>query len=71
MSDNTYPQPEVTEDEQRDLAAFIRAFFRSDRRRQAGALAMILVDATRLLKEVNEHRTARGYKPLDTYKPKM
>lgn len=67
----TYTRPEVTDEEQADLAAFIKAFFRSDRRHQAGALALILVECTRLIKEVNEHRIARGYKPLDTFKPKM
>lgn len=71
MTVTPYERPEVTEEEQETLAMFIKSFFRADRRRQAGALAIILVEVTRLLKEVNEHRTARGYKPLDVFKPKI
>ncbi len=70
VSPEKYERPEVTEDEKEKLTRHARrmAAVKDDRLRLAYFVA-ICVENARLVREVNEHRAARGYEPLPVYDP--
>jgi len=65
-----YIRPDLTEEEQVKLALVARRFFGKPRSQQIITISLLLAENAMLTREVNEHRTARGYEPLPTYDPK-
>ena len=65
-----YNRPDLTEEEQEKLALVARRFFGKPRPQQILTISLLLAENAILTREVNEHRTARGYEPLPTYDPK-
>lgn len=70
ISPPSYPRPEVTTEEKEKIAKAARklAAIKDDRLRLAYVIAVCLENA-RLVREVNEHRQARGFEPLPVYDP--
>jgi hypothetical protein len=63
-----YPRPEFTQDERREAAHMAnRIEAQPAMKRQAG-IFMLLIENASLLREVNEHRRARGFKELKEHK---
>ncbi len=69
MAGNEYPRPDLSEDDKQSLQKIAKklAAIRDDRLRLTYYMA-ICVENARLLKEVNEHRQARGFNPLTVHK---
>lgn len=70
ISPPSYPRPEVTTEEKEKISKAARklAAIKDDRLRLAYVIAVCLENA-RLVREVNEHRQARGFEPLPVYDP--
>lgn len=66
-----YPRPEPTEKEKVHFARLIHAILRSPRKTQIEIIAQLMLENNSLVKEVNDHRAARGYDPLPVYQPKI
>lgn len=65
-----YTRPQLTDREQAYLMIAVREFFGMHRPSQIQLLSRLIVENSLLTKEVNEHRAALGYQPLQTYSPK-
>lgn len=64
-----YTRPELDEKELDQAQADARALIRKYGMNNAiKIIALLAVENSRLTKEVNEHRAARGFEPLPTFK---
>ena len=64
-----YPRPELTEADNAQAAADARTLIRKYGMNNAmKIIAALALENVRLAKEVNEHRAARGFEPLPTFK---
>jgi len=69
--DKNYPRPELSQDEaNRYVKAAARLNSLNDQRIRLSYIIGLVIENARLLREVNEHRAARGYDPLPVYEPK-
>lgn len=69
--DNNYPRPELSQDETtRYQKAAARLNSLNDQRIRLSYIIGLVIENARLLREVNEHRAARGFDPLPVYEPK-
>lgn len=69
-SPSDYPRPEMTNDEQERYSRVARRINSiQDQRLRLVYTAALIAENVRLLREVNEHRQARGYRPLPEYDP--
>lgn len=64
---NPYPRPEISEDERKVLEKTARKMYYGGGNFKLRSLTTLLEENSKLLKEVNEHRIARGYDPLPGY----
>jgi len=70
QSPTDYPRPEMTSADQEKYSRVARRINSiQDQRMRLVYLAAMIGENVRLLREVNEHRQARGYRPLPEYDP--
>lgn len=68
-TETKYPRPELTKDEMKAAQEDAKQLFRKYGLRNVGNMILALcLENMRLVKEVQEHRKARGIEPLPTFK---
>jgi hypothetical protein len=65
-----YPRPELSAEEQSDLAMVAHQInMLHDARKRLAYIAALVAENARLSREINQHRAARGFAPLPTFDP--